>query len=192
MLWREAEDDAVRNSFDNALHGPRKLLGGERHVLLRGGSVGLDAASCWTDVGALEACYDEHAAVLVTRPRIQARFIRRIGALGAALEAASQAEGATRIYQRVVEQEPIAEEIYNYAWAIATKSVVCESQGFRAGHRGDGSPAARPRWSVAGVDSLPRGQRPVSNLLPSLLRRRWQLVHVLEKQGQGPDLLVAQ
>ena len=112
LLWPKAEGNAARNSFDNALHSLRKLLGGDRHVLLRSVSAGLDAASCWTDVGALEACYDEHAAVLAACLRIRARFICRIGALGAGLEAAGQAESAACIYQRVVEQEPIAEDIY--------------------------------------------------------------------------------
>lgn len=126
-LWPEAEGAAARNSFNNALCRLRKLLGGERHALLRGGSTHLDAASCWTDVSALEACYDEaelahdapalvviadrglglyassflagddeHAAVLAAHQSIQARFIRRIGAFGAALKGAAQAERAPR------------------------------------------------------------------------------------------------
>ena len=55
-LWPGAEGDAARNSFDNTLHRLRKLLGGDRHVLLRGGALSLDDATCWTDVGALDAC----------------------------------------------------------------------------------------------------------------------------------------
>ncbi|MBL0090577.1 MAG: hypothetical protein IPP44_29270 [Ideonella sp.] len=50
-LWPEAPGDAARNSFDNALHRLRKLLGGDRHVLLQSGALSLDPASCWTDLG---------------------------------------------------------------------------------------------------------------------------------------------
>ena len=58
LLWPDAQGDAARNSFDNALHRLRKLLGGDRHVQLRAGTVGLDSASCWTDLAALDSCYD--------------------------------------------------------------------------------------------------------------------------------------
>ncbi len=56
VLWPDALGDAARNSFDNALHRLRKLLGGDTHVLLRGGGLSLNVATCWTDVGALEVC----------------------------------------------------------------------------------------------------------------------------------------
>lgn len=56
-LWPEAEGDAARNSFDNALHRLRKLLGGDRHVQLVSGGVSLNPATCWNDVTALNACF---------------------------------------------------------------------------------------------------------------------------------------
>jgi DNA-binding SARP family transcriptional activator len=145
-LWPEAEGDAARNSFDNALHRLRKLLGGDTHVQLRAGGLGLDATTCWTDLAALEACFAEVDAlapdatmasvsalaerslvlypgeflageedlpdVLVARARIQARFTRQMGALGARLEALGQHAAAARVYERVVEQQPLAEDIY--------------------------------------------------------------------------------
>jgi len=145
-LWPEAEGDAARNSFDNALHRLRKLLGGDQHVQLRAGGLSLDAATCWTDLAALEACFAEVDAlppeaaaaqlsvlaeralalcpgeflagdedlpdVLVARARIQARFTRQMGALGARLEALGQHAAAARVYGRVVEQQPLAEDIY--------------------------------------------------------------------------------
>jgi DNA-binding SARP family transcriptional activator len=55
-LWPDAEGDAARNSFDNTLHRLRKLLGGERLVLLQAGGLSLDAGACWNDVTALDAC----------------------------------------------------------------------------------------------------------------------------------------
>ncbi|MEO8058559.1 MAG: BTAD domain-containing putative transcriptional regulator [Burkholderiales bacterium] len=143
-LWPEAEGDAARNSFDNALHRLRKLLGGEHFVPLRAGGLSLDAATCWTDLAALEArfaeidsigpavsaeqlsalaeqalalCQGEFLAgdedlpdVLVARTRIQARFTRQVAVLGARLEGLGQIAEAARLYERVVEQQPLAED----------------------------------------------------------------------------------
>jgi len=143
-LWPEAEGDAARNSFDNALHRLRKLLGGDRHVQLRAGGLSLDATTCWTDLAALEACLAEVDSlapdgdavqtttlaeralalcqgeflageedlpdVLVARSRMQARFTRQMAALGARLEGLSQHAEAALLYERVVEQQPLAED----------------------------------------------------------------------------------
>jgi LuxR family maltose regulon positive regulatory protein len=146
LLWPDAEGDAARNSFDNALHRLRKLLGGDRHLPLRSGALSVDAATCWTDVAALDACFaqadalagghdagklaaiaeralalyqgaflageDEHAEVLVARNRIQSRFVRAMGAIGARLESGACWAQAALVYRRVVEQEPLAEDTY--------------------------------------------------------------------------------
>ena len=145
-LWPDAAGDAARNSFDNALHRLRKLLGDDLLVALRAGGLSLDASRCWTDLAALEACFDEiqrlapeaDAArlqalvertlalcagdflpgddelpdVLVARSRIQARFTRQMATLGDRLAADGQHAAAVRVYQRVVELQPLAEEIY--------------------------------------------------------------------------------
>ena len=145
-LWVDAEGDAARNSFDNALHRLRKLLGGDQHVLLHAGGLSLNPATCWTDVSAFEAtlAQAEHAQqhadvarlsalterllalyqgeflagdedlpdVLVARERLQARFTRQIGAMGASLEAKGSLAAAAQVYQRAVEQQPLAEDIY--------------------------------------------------------------------------------
>lgn len=145
-LWPEAPGDAARNSFDNALHRLRKLLGGDAHVLLRAGGLSLDADTCWTDVRALEACVAEvdelvtgadaatvsalaqralalcHGEflageedlpdVLVARARIRARFTRQMAVLGTRLEAMGQFAAAARIYERVIEQQPLAEDMH--------------------------------------------------------------------------------
>ncbi len=145
-LWPEAQGDAARNSFDNALHRLRKLLGGDRHVQLKAGGLGLDGASCWTDLGALERCLAELDAlqpdapaaavsacvdralalyqgeflagdeelpdVLAARTRIQARFIRQMAAAGARLETLGQTAEAARLYRRIVEQQPLAEDMH--------------------------------------------------------------------------------
>ncbi len=149
-LWPEAEGDAARNSFDNALHRLRKLLGGDRHVLLQSGGLALDAATCWTDVAALSDCLTQLEASLSepasdvgmvelltladraltlyqgdflagedslpdvqqTRERIRARWTRQLGEAGARLQSCKQPAQAAQIYQRVIEQQPLAEDIY--------------------------------------------------------------------------------
>ena len=148
-LWPEAPGDAARNSFDNALHRLRKLLGGDHHVLLHSGGLSLNAATCWTDLAALDAClaqadHPEHPSdalqssrlsaladhalalyrgeflageedlpdVLVARERIQASFTRQMGALGGKLQALGKPAAAALVYERVVEQQPLAEDIY--------------------------------------------------------------------------------
>ncbi|AKU23477.1 bacterial transcriptional activator domain-containing protein [Massilia sp. NR 4-1] len=62
-LWPDSDGDAARKSFDNTLHRLRKLLGGERHVLLHSGNLSLNHGTCWTDLAALNACMLESAAL---------------------------------------------------------------------------------------------------------------------------------
>ena len=66
-LWPDAAGDAARNSFDNTLHRLRKLLGDDGHVLLRGGALSLNPATCRVDVLALEAALgsadDKHSDI---------------------------------------------------------------------------------------------------------------------------------
>ena len=50
--------------------------------------------------------------VLVARARIQARFTRQMAVLGARLEALGAHAQAVRVYERVIESQPLAEDIY--------------------------------------------------------------------------------
>ena len=145
-LWPDTPGDAARNSFDNALHRLRKLLGGDQHLLLNSGGLSLNAATCWTDLCALEdsltvvessllqadaaqtlawaqsllglykgaflAGEEDLPDVLVTRERVQTKFSRQMGALGHHLQAMGNLAQAVMVYERVVEQQPLAEEIY--------------------------------------------------------------------------------
>ena len=54
---------------------------------------------------------DSHPDVLVARNRLRAMFLRQLAALGARLEAQGQPEPAARVYRRVIEREPLAEDI---------------------------------------------------------------------------------
>jgi len=55
---------------------------------------------------------DEQAEVLTARAAIQARFVRQMAKLGAGLELSRHYGEAAGIYQRIVEQQPLAEEMY--------------------------------------------------------------------------------
>ena len=152
LLWPEAEGDAAQNSFDNALHRLRKLIG-ETSLVMQAGALSLNPAHCWTDVAALEASLHEaadlsadaqagvavadavadavavadralalyqgdflagdeaHPDVLVARHRLRATFVRHMVALGALLEARGEHAAAERVYRRVIEREPLAEDI---------------------------------------------------------------------------------
>ncbi len=54
-LWPDAEGDLARKSFDNALHRLRKRLGSDHALLLRSGTLSLNAGACWTDLRAADS-----------------------------------------------------------------------------------------------------------------------------------------
>ncbi len=62
LLWPDMAGDAAQNSFDNAVHRLRKLIG-ERHIVLQSGALSLNTATCWTDVAELTDCL-RHAETL--------------------------------------------------------------------------------------------------------------------------------
>ncbi len=55
LLWPDMAGDAAQNSFDNAVHRLRKLIG-ERHIVLQSGALSLNTSTCWTDVAELTDC----------------------------------------------------------------------------------------------------------------------------------------
>ena len=142
-LWPDAQGDAARNSFDNTLHRLRKLLGGDRQLLLQAGGLSLDRATCWSDVAALDGCLieldaqghdlaatralaarvltlyggpflageDEIPELVAARTRLETRFRRALTEAGHRLEAAGQDAEAAKLYERVMEQQPLAEDV---------------------------------------------------------------------------------
>jgi hypothetical protein len=57
-LWPDADGDRAAFSFKSTLHRLRELLG-KRMIQFRTGFVTLDDRQCWTDLWALEDCYNE-------------------------------------------------------------------------------------------------------------------------------------
>lgn len=148
LLWPDMAGDAAQNSLDNALHRLRKLLGETaqtRCLLMQGGGLSLNPATCWTDVGALQsvlqqasaltaaddaatlrgtaaqalALYggdflagdDSYPELLPLRNRLRAAFRRQLAALGGHLQARGDAESAVSVYSRVIEVDPLAENV---------------------------------------------------------------------------------
>lgn len=62
LLWPDMAGDAAQNSFDNAVHRLRKLIG-ERHIVLQSGALSLNTATCWTDVTELTDCLRQAEAL---------------------------------------------------------------------------------------------------------------------------------
>ena len=75
LLWPDMAGDAAQNSFDNALHRLRKLIG-ERHVLLQSGALSLNTATCSTDVAELTDCLRQAEALTpTTEPSVIEQFV---------------------------------------------------------------------------------------------------------------------
>ena len=62
--------------------------------------------------GAFLAGEEDLPDVLVTRERVQNKFSRQMGALGHHLQAMGKLAQAAMVFERVVEQQPLAEEIF--------------------------------------------------------------------------------
>ena len=81
------------------------------------GRAATESAVTWADdvlalyQGAFLTGEDELPDVLVARERIEARVTRQVIALGQQLEAAGRTADAVRLYRRLVEQQPLAEDL---------------------------------------------------------------------------------
>jgi DNA-binding SARP family transcriptional activator len=141
LLWPEADTIAARRSFENTLFRLRKILG-ENQLLMQVGTLRLNPDSCWIDLHALERNLhaalpanadqamrlaeqavdfnagpylpgeDRHAAVALKRERLQSRFLRRMELIGGILESEGRYFECAQLYRRVLENNPLAENIY--------------------------------------------------------------------------------
>jgi DNA-binding SARP family transcriptional activator len=137
--WSELDGDAARNAFDLALHRLRKMLLRKESIVLAQGRVQLNRAIVWVDAFVLETMADENCDppppaeqvqrllrlyrgplltgesepwILAPRERLRSAFLRRVAALSDLLQASHQYEALIDLNSRVLDVEPLAEEVY--------------------------------------------------------------------------------
>jgi len=138
------DNTAAQGTFDVAVHRLRKLLGNDRALLLHEGRLSLNPKICWVDVWAWEAVLrqseiaeparrrptvgrildlyrgrflanePENGWLVPTRVRLHSQFLRVVAALGGRLEQNRQWDDALALYQRGIEHDPLAEDIYRF------------------------------------------------------------------------------
>jgi DNA-binding SARP family transcriptional activator len=141
-LWPDDEGDAAHDVLAVNLHRLRRLLGHHDSVTLHDGRLSLDPRHCWVDVwafqrllgkaadasaadrpsllegaltlyrGAFLTCESEEPWSLSLRERLRSAFVRHSSQLGRLQEEAGQWEEAIQCYQRGIEGEALAEELY--------------------------------------------------------------------------------
>jgi DNA-binding SARP family transcriptional activator len=141
LLWPGTDSIAARHSFENTLFQLRKIVG-EKQLQMRSRTLSLNPAHCWSDLNALELTLnsalpvdgndaltlleltmqlyngpflpgeDRYASVVLMRDRLQSRFLRRMEVLGGVLEADGRFDACVLLYRRMLEQNPLAENIY--------------------------------------------------------------------------------
>jgi DNA-binding SARP family transcriptional activator len=137
--WSDLDGDAARNAFDLALHRLRKLLQHKEAIVLAQGRVLLNRSVVWVDAFALEtmAAADDDPLppteqmrcllqlyrgplladesepwMFAPRERLRSAFLRRVAQLSDLLQASHQYDALTELHHRVLEIEPLAEEVY--------------------------------------------------------------------------------
>ena len=137
--WSDLDGDAARNAFDLALHRLRKLLQHKEAIVLAQGRVLLNRSVVWVDAFALESMADgdddplppteqmrcllqlyrgplladeSEPWMFAPRERMRSTFLRRVAQLSDLLQASHQYDALTELHHRVLEIEPLAEEVY--------------------------------------------------------------------------------
>ena len=78
-LWPRIDGDSAHRSFTTTLHRLRKLMGGERALILQEGRLTLDARCCWVDTWAFEQIAADVDRMLKTsRERIDAQRVAQL------------------------------------------------------------------------------------------------------------------
>lgn len=140
-LWPGEDGDAASEAFAVSLHRLRKLLVYPDVVDLAEGLVSLDARKCWVDAWELERCiadgvrqlsadvgkpdevwklYGGHFLsedlespwALSMRERLRGRFLRYVSTTGKRQEDAGKLDAAVLLYQKGIDTDDLAEELY--------------------------------------------------------------------------------
>jgi LuxR family transcriptional regulator, maltose regulon positive regulatory protein len=137
--WPDLDGDAARNAFDLAVHRLRKFLNHKHAVVVSQGRLLLNDRAVWVDAFVLAALGDANYAdeasgihvgrllllyrgpfladevdpwIFAARERLRSRFLRCVGELGDILRASHSYAAESDLYQRVLEIEPLAEQVY--------------------------------------------------------------------------------
>jgi LuxR family transcriptional regulator, maltose regulon positive regulatory protein len=138
-LWADEEEHAAREALAVSLHRLRKLLVHPDAVQLVEGQISLDATVCWIDTwafarvtpdnanstknGITEAVWEIYRGhflaeeidapwALSTRERLRAQFLRYVSRVGRQLENDGKPDLAVLLYQKGIEADDLAEELY--------------------------------------------------------------------------------
>jgi LuxR family transcriptional regulator, maltose regulon positive regulatory protein len=137
--WPDLDGDAARNAFDLAVHRLRKFLKHKNAVVVSQGRLLLNDRAVWVDAFVLAALgetnYADEASgdhvrrllllyrgpfladevdpwMFAARERLRSNFLRCVGELGNILQESHSYGAETDLYQRVLEIEPLAEQVY--------------------------------------------------------------------------------
>jgi ATP/maltotriose-dependent transcriptional regulator MalT/DNA-binding SARP family transcriptional activator len=145
-LWPEADGDTAHQTFATNLHRLRNILGNENIVRINGGKVSIDPRYCWVDMWVFEralgragkdskqATRELEKAVGIyrghflpsdevqpwtapMRERLRSKFLRGLKELGGSLEREGFFDKAVEYYQRGLDTDDQAEEIYRLLMA---------------------------------------------------------------------------
>lgn len=135
LLWPDADGDAARAALGTALYRLRHLLDTEQAILLGDGKLSLNPQCVWVDRWAFEALAEASAGaepealfelygghfleheeeqpwMLLPREHLKTTLRRAVEANGRRLEQAENWELASRIYERGIALDQLAESLY--------------------------------------------------------------------------------
>lgn len=137
--WPDLDGDAARNAFDLAVHRLRKFLKHKDAVVVSQGRLRLNDRAVWVDAFVLAAFDETNYAneapgdqvrrllllyrgpfladeedpwMFAARERLRSKLLRCVDELGDILRGSHDYGAETDLYQRVLEIEPLAEQVY--------------------------------------------------------------------------------
>ncbi len=143
-VWPDEDSADLRNLFDNTLHRLRRMLDCAEAIVLREGRLTLNSEVCWVDAWTFERLAGEHAVgptpdlasqalhlyqgsflqreapqswAFGYRERLRRRFHRLVLIEGGRLEAEGRWSDAAAVYERGLEADPLAEDLYRQLMA---------------------------------------------------------------------------
>jgi LuxR family maltose regulon positive regulatory protein len=137
ILWPDTDSDMGRRVMETTLHRLRRLVG-EECIVRHDNQLSLNPEHCWLDIREFDQLTevadgtavaaraqrlldlyrgpffgeDDAPAMLGQRERLRARFLRVVVQLGQRLESEVDCRAAVSCYEKGIDVEPLAEELY--------------------------------------------------------------------------------